>query len=135
MKKSIQKFIKNPKNTFLIDGLGALLSFLLLFFALRNFSTYIGLSKTILTYLSLIALFFSLYSISCFVLLNTIWKPYLKGICIGNALYCILTLAVILYYFESISALGLLYFLGEIIIISCIIAIEIKTIRNHIPKE
>lgn len=132
MIKSIPKFIQNPKNVFLIDGLGALLSFVLLFFVLRNFNIYVGLSKTILTYLSLIALLFSLYSISCFLSLNNIWKPYLKAICIGNALYCILTLAVVLYYFKSISALGLLYFLGEIAIISCIIALEIKTMRNKI---
>jgi len=129
MKEAIRKFIGKPKNIFLIDGLGALLTALLVFFILRTFHHYFGLSTTILEYLSLLALVFSVYSFSCFFLITNISKSYLKIICIANILYCILTFAIILYYYQSISVWGVTYFLGEIIIIFGIILLEIKTIQ------
>ncbi|MBP4136834.1 hypothetical protein [Flavobacterium geliluteum] len=130
MKESTRKFLKNPKNIFLIDGFGALLTVALLFFVLRTFSPYFGLSKTIFEYLSLLALVFAFYSITCFFLITNIWKPYLKIICIANVLYCVVTFGIIFYYYQSISVLGIVYFLGEIIVISGIVFLEIKTIQT-----
>ena len=129
MKESIQKFIEKPKNIFLIDGFGAFLTAFLLFFVLRTFNSFFGLSKITLEYLSILALVLSVYSFSCFLLITNNWKSYLKIICIANILYCILTFAIIIYYYQSISVLGVTYFLGEIIIIFGIILLEIKTIQ------
>ena len=131
MIKSVQKFITKPRNIFLLDGFGALLTAVLLFFVLRNFNAFFGLSKTILEYLSLLALTFSIYSILCYFLINTNWKSFLKTICIANILYCILTFGIVVYNSKSISIFGMAYFLGEIIIISGLIFLEIKTIRKQ----
>ena len=130
MKENIVKFIEKPKNIFLLDGFGALVTAALLFLVLRTFNHYFGLSKTIFEYLSLLALLFSIYSIACFFLIINIWKPYLKIICVANIVYCILTFGMMLYYYKSISVLCVVYFLGEIIIITGIIVLEIKTIRT-----
>lgn len=43
------------KNIFLLDAFGALLTAIILYFILRNFNTYFGLSKDIFEYLSIIA--------------------------------------------------------------------------------
>ncbi|CAC9975373.1 hypothetical protein FLAPXU55_03086 [Flavobacterium panici] len=131
MKESIQQFIAKPKNIFLIDAVGASLTFILLFLVLRTFNNFFGLSKTTLEYLSLLALAFSIYSFICFFLAKNNWKLYLKIICTANILYCILTFGIILYYYRSISIFGIVYFLGEIIIIIGIVILEIKSIYKN----
>lgn len=133
MKERIQKFIAKPKNIFIIDGFGALLTALLLFFVLRNFNRFFGLSKITLEYLSLLALVFSVYSLFCFLLITKNWKAYLKIICTANIFYCLLTFGIILYYYQSISVFGIAYFLGEIIVMCGIIFFEIRTIRSKTP--
>ena len=130
MRESIKKFIEKPKNIFIIDGFGALLTALLLFFVLRDFNSFIGLPKTTFEYLSFLALIFSIYSIVCFFAANNKCKLYLKIICISNIVYCILTFGIVIYYYQSISVLGIIYFLGEIAVISGIIFLEIKIIQT-----
>ena len=132
MRDSIQQFIAKPKKVFLIDGFGALLTALLLFFVLRTFNTFFGLSKSTFEYLSLLALVFSVYSFCCFFLIASIWKPYLKIICSANILYCLLTFGIVLYYYQNISAFGIAYFLGEITVIFMIVFLEISIIKNKI---
>lgn len=130
MKESILQFIAKPKNIFLIDAVGALITFILLFLVLRTLNTFFGLSKTTLEYLSLIAFIFSIYSFACFFLIKNNWKLYLKIICTANILYCILTFGILLYDYESISIFGIIYFLGEIVVIAGLVFLEIKTIKQ-----
>lgn len=128
--KAVQKFIKNYKNIFLADGFGALLTTILLFFILKNFNDFFGLSKDVFEYLSIIAFTFSIYSIGCYFLVKKSWKSFLKIICTANIVYCILTLGVIIYNYQNISIFGIIYFLGEIAVITGIVYLEIKRIKN-----
>ncbi|WP_073485300.1 MULTISPECIES: hypothetical protein [unclassified Flavobacterium] len=128
--KNIQNLIKDPKNIFLLDGFGALLTAVLLFFVLRTFNSFFGLSKITLVYLSLIAFIFFIYSSVCFFLAKNNWKLYLKIICTANILYCILTFGILIYNFQSISIFGIAYFLGEIVVIGGLVFLEIKTIKQ-----
>jgi hypothetical protein len=130
MKESILKLIKKPKNIFLLDGFGALLTTLLIFFVLRTFNGYLGLSKNNLEFLSIIALIFSIYSVSCYFLVSNNWKLFLKIICTANILYCVLTFGIVLYYYQSISVLGIAYFLSEIMVICGIAFLEIRIIQK-----
>jgi hypothetical protein len=130
MKESILKLIKKPKNIFLLDGFGALLTTLLIFFVLRTFNDYLGLSKNNLEFLSIIALIFSIYSVSCYFLVSNNWKLFLKIICTANILYCVLTFGIVLYYYQSISVLGIAYFLSEIMVICGIAFLEIRIIQK-----
>ncbi|UUF13911.1 MULTISPECIES: hypothetical protein [Flavobacterium] len=131
MKEDIQQFLAKPKNIFLIDAIGALLTFILLFLVLRSFNSFFGLSKTTLEYLSLLALIFSIYSFTSFFLAKNNWKIYLKIICTANILYCVFTFGILLYDYKSISIFGVVYFLGEIIIIIGIVILEIKSISKN----
>ncbi|WP_163396619.1 hypothetical protein [Flavobacterium limi] len=130
MKESIQRFITKPKNIFLLDCFGALLTTLLIFFVLRTFNDFFGLSKNTLEFLAALALVFSIYSVSCYFLVNSHWKSFLKIICTANILYCILTIGIMFYNCKSITIFGVAYFLGEIIVIAGIVFIEIKMIRE-----
>lgn len=137
MKESIQLFIAKPKSLFLLDGFGALLTTLLIFFVLRTFNDFFGLSKNTLEYLAALALVFSIYSISCYFLVNDNWKSFLKVICVANILYCILTIAILFYDYQNISIYGIAYFLGEIAVIAGIVFLEIKAtiVILKIPQE
>ena len=125
------KFIKKPKNIFLLDGFGALLTTLLIFFVLRTFNDFFGLSKSILGYLAALALVFSIYSIFCYFLVSDNWKLFLKIICIANIFYCILTIGVVIFNYQNISILGIIYFLGEIIVIVSVVYLEITVIKRQ----
>ncbi|MFD1602269.1 hypothetical protein ACFSJW_18520 [Flavobacterium artemisiae] len=129
MKESSQKFIAKPKNIFLLDSFGALLTTIMLYFILRRFNAFFGLSKDIFEHLSSIAFTFFIYSISCYFFVQQKWKAFLKIICTANILYCTLIFCIIIYNYESISTLGIVYFLGEIAVIAGIVFLEIKTIR------
>lgn len=130
MKKSALSFTAKPRNIFLLDSLGALLTTILLFFLLKSFNEFFGLSKTTLEYLSLIAFLFFIYSGICFFLVKDNWKSFLKIICTANILYCILTFCILIYNYESVSIYGIIYFLGEIIVISGLVFLEIKLISK-----
>lgn len=126
----MKEFIKTSKNIFLLDAFGALLTTILLFFLLKNFNDFFGLSKDIFEKLSIIAFTFFVYSISCYFSIKQNWKSFLKIICGANILYCVLTLAIIIHYYQSISILGIVYFLAEIIVIGLLASLEIKTIKT-----
>jgi hypothetical protein len=122
----VKHLSSNPKKLFFLDSLGAFATAFLLFVVLRNFHEYVGLPKISLTYLSLLAACLCIYSATCFFLIKENWAPYIKGIGIANLLYCLLTLSLILYYGPQLKFLGIVYFLGEIIIISGLIYLELK---------
>ena len=120
----------NPKKIFLIDSIGAFLSAALLFAILSFFVEEFGLPKMILYLLFSIACIFSIYSISCYYLFEKQWRTYLWTVLIANILYCILTIVFLVIFRNSITLLGLIYFILEIIMISCIAFIELKTVNK-----
>ncbi len=129
MNELLRQFKLKPKTLFLIDGLGAFITASILFVFSRIFYKYIGIPPITLTYLSLIAAIFCLFSLACFFWVDN-FQPFLTTISAANLLYCCLTIGLVYWYYESISKLGISYFLAEIIVICAIVFIEIKTI-NH----
>jgi len=67
MIKCIRAIERKPKTLFLVDGIGALLTALLLFAVLRPFHELFGMPQITVTYLSIIAAIFCLYSMSCYL--------------------------------------------------------------------
>ncbi len=124
------KLAANPKRLFLVDGLGALLTALLLGVVLVRFEVLFGMPKTTLYLLSLIAIVYTIYSFCCCFFNFSNWRPYLKAIIIANILYCILTTWLVFYFFSLLTILGLVYFLLEIIVICFLIVIELRVFTN-----
>ncbi len=125
-----QSYLTKPKNIFLLDSFGALLTSIILFFILRNFNDFFGLPKDIFEYLSIIAFAFFVYSLSYYFLVKQNWKPFLKIICTANILYCILTFGILIYNYESVSIFGIIYFLAEIVVITGLVILEMKIIKS-----
>ncbi len=109
---------------FLIDGLGALVSALLLGIVLVQFNDLFGMPVKVLYPLADIALAFCVYSLACYLLVKKKAKPYLQLIAVLNLLYCLLTIILVFYHHNTLSVLGYLYFVGEIIIITLLAYIE-----------
>ncbi len=126
IKSTIDYFSGKPKKLFLLDGLGAALTTVSLFFILRQYFAYFGMPLNILTYLSLIGLVYCAYSMCCYFLLKSYWTVCLRIIGISNILYCILTITSLYTYYDSITRIGLTYFLAEIFIIALLVYIELK---------
>jgi hypothetical protein len=120
-----------PKRLFLIDSLGAFVTAVLLYVVIRIFNPYFGMPVDKVKILSIIALIFCTYSMTCFFLLKNNWKPFLKIISIANLFYCCVTMALIIHYYPVLTTLGVIYFSGEILIISTLAFIEWKTVATN----
>ena len=116
----------NPKQLFLIDGIGALLSAFFLGVVLVRFEAFIGLPGQILRILALLPCLFAIYSFSCYFFRKGNWSILLSIIAIANLLYCVLTLGILIMYAESLTKLGWLYFLVEIVIIVILVTFELR---------
>lgn len=120
----------NKKNVFLIDGIGALVSSLMLGIVLPLFHDFIGISLPTLFILAGIAVVFIGYSLSCHFIKPVNWLYYLKGITYANLLYCLLTAILVILNFEQITLWGILYFSGEILLICLLVNQEMKLLKT-----
>ena len=117
----------HPKNLFLIDAIGALLSFILLRFILTSLEHYFGIPKDILYFLAWFPFFFIIYDLVCYTINTKKIGALLKGIAFMNISYCILSLITILSIKENITILGWFYILGEVFLVCILAYVEYKT--------
>jgi hypothetical protein len=107
----------HPHRVFLLDGLGALLSAVLLGVVLVRFAPLFGVEPTLLYKLSLIACLFAVYDSVCYVLRVKCWRVFLRGIALANVFYVLLTMILLAAHWHTRTALGVAYFLGEMAVI------------------
>ncbi len=132
MTSANQKLINNPslnpKRLFLIDGFGALLTAVVLFTILARYEDHFGMPRNVVYFLSAMACVYSIYSFCCSFFVSRNWSNYLRTIAIANIAYCCLTFGFMLYFFQVLTILGLVYFSLEIVVISCLVFLEFKVI-------
>lgn len=120
----------NSRQLFLIDGIGAVVSAIMLGLVLASFESTFGMPKKVLYFLAIIPCFFAIYSFSCYWRKVEHWRSYLKIIALANLLYCCLTTGLMIYLYQKLTILGLVYFLLEIIVVIILVLIELKTASN-----
>jgi cobalamin biosynthesis protein CobD/CbiB len=125
----IQKLISNPRRLFLLDGLGAFLTGLLLLAIGANFEPVFGVPKRVVYPLAIIAFLFFMYSGSCFLAVKR-WRPYLTGIALANLSYCAASIAVLFYHRQHVTILGWGYFLTESAVVGSLVAIELAAVSQ-----
>jgi hypothetical protein len=131
MKSLINHLLKNPKQIFLIDALGALMTCTLLLVIQTKLNSYFGMPPKTLFILAIIAFIFFAYSISCFFLFTSInWKRFLKIIATANVIYCGLTFVLLISNFSITTPIDWIYFLGEISLVSSLVAVEIRLAKG-----
>lgn len=111
-----KKFKTNPKQLFLIDGFGALVSAFFLGVVLVKYENVFGMPRPILYWLSFAACVFAIYDFVCYFKSKGNWRPFLKTIALINIFYCAITIGL-LFFHQKITALGITYFLLEVLIV------------------
>lgn len=119
------------KNLFLIDGIGAIITALLLSKVLARYESIFGMPANLLYILAGIAACFALYSLTCYWRIKEGGAPFLTGIAVANTLYCIATLGIVAYRFDSLTGLGVAYFIGEVLVVMGLVSVELRAARSR----
>ena len=131
MPSFFEKIATDPKQLFLIDGIGALISAFFLGVVLVAFEPVFGMPKNVLYSLASIPCVFAVYSFGCYFLLQRRRKLFLRGIAIANLMYCLVTLWLLYLHNESLTAFGKGYFILELLILGILIWFELKSAANN----
>ncbi|UYZ61232.1 hypothetical protein [Hymenobacter latericus] len=117
-----------PRALLLLDGLGALLSAIMLggFWASKRFNPALGLPVPWLYLLSGLALVLALHSLGRWVWRPARYRGALQAVAGFNLLYMAITAGLLIYFFGQVSWLGRLYFAFELLIIAWLIARELR---------
>lgn len=126
-------FNNYPKHLFLIDGIGAILSACLLGIIIPQLEPYFGIPQNTLYFLAIFPILFAAYDLFSYWKIEQNIYLNLKGIAGLNAGYCLISIGVIVSHFNSITRLGFIYLILEIIIILFLVALEWKT-ANQLTK-
>jgi len=118
---------KHCRTLFLIDGLGAIISAVMLGIVLPRFEHLIGMPAVVLKGLTIAATMFAIYSLTCYAIQPKRWHIYLRTIGIVNLLYCAVSIGLVIYYYPQLTVLGILSFAVEKIIVFSLAMLEIKT--------
>jgi len=121
---------RKPSLLFLIDGVGALLSAILLVAMVLPLQGWFGMPPYIVRYLAIPAFALAGYSLICYLIKPSNHRPYLVFIAVANIIYCIITSIMLLRYSGSITPLGIAYFLGEISIVITIASLELLAAKT-----
>ncbi len=124
-----------PKRLFLADGLGGMLSALLLGVVLMRFQTTFGMPQEVLYFLACLACMYAVFSLLSYWRIKTNWRPYMRGIAIANLLYCCLTIGLVIYHHQNLTKLGVTYFLLEVAVILGLVIMELKTVSTFDKKK
>lgn len=124
----------NPRKLFLVDSAGALLTAFLTGVILVMFRDFFGMPKWALIILSLTALLFAVYSLSCYFFSGRHWRICLQIIAIANLLYCCATAGLVIFFYSILSIFGVLYFVGEILLIGILVSIEWRAASRRLAE-
>ena len=122
---------RNPKNLFILDGFGALLSAFLLGVVLVQFESIFGIPRSTLYILAALPCLFVLYYVLGYRSKNN--SQYLQGIARMNIGYSLVSLAFAFYHVKVISLFGWGYLVAEILIILSLAGIELAVARRINP--
>lgn len=124
-----------PKTIFLIDGIGALVSAILLGLVLTRLEAFFGLPKNVLYVLSGIAVLLAVYSLAHAFMQTYDPSVRLKLVAIANLFYCVLTVVLLIAFYQQMTVYDLLYFVGELLIILSLAYFELKTAAGSRTKK
>jgi len=135
LQKITNQLSSNPRQLFIFDGFGALLSAFLLGVVLVNLEKYFGIPKPTLYFLAFLPILFALYDFYVYKMVKKEFSFYLKIIAIVNLLYCVISIGLAFYHNNLITHLGWIYIVGEIIIVASLAIFELQTASKLISKN
>ena len=125
----------SPRQVFLADAFGALLTTLTLSLILVQVKSHLGIDATTLYTLASFAAILFLYSSTVFVVKPLNWLPFLRIIALANMVYCPITFALLWEIHEELTTLAYVYFVGEAMLIMSIALAEWEYANNIKNRE
>lgn len=116
------------RQLLLVDGIGALVSAAMLGLVLTTWEPAFGMPTRFLLPLAGVAALFAVYSLAGHF--TNRGSAYLMGIAVANGLYCLVTLSLVVALRHSLTGLGLLYFVGEALVLVGLVSAEITVARR-----
>jgi len=126
MRKLIDWVNHNPKNIFIVDGLGALLSAFLLGVVLVKLEYIFGIPKSMLYVLAFIPCVFVVYDIISYLINNKNQSQFIRYIAYLNIGYCFLSIGMAINHYENITIFGWIYIFLELLILIWLSIYELK---------
>lgn len=123
----------NHTQLFLIDGIGALLSAILLWlvYYCRNI---FAVPDSMYHQLIAFPVFFACYSLTCLLIKPRSWKIFLAIVTVSNVLYAGYSLLLVSHYADQLTIYGIIYFLLEIVGIIALVYVEISFLKQNRPS-
>jgi hypothetical protein len=118
------------RSIFIIDGIGAILTSLFMFFLLAPNHDFIGIPKHHLVTFGKIAVVLGFYSFSTFFGFKRPGPLFFYLISFFNLGYLLYTTTILIHQIHLVKIWGWLYFSGEIAILFALIVVEWQTARN-----
>lgn len=115
----------------LFDGIGALVSAASLGLILPAVQPYVGFPSETLILLAFLALGLSCFSLISYGFFRESWKSCVSKVGWLNLAYCFLTVALLIYHWNNIGLLGLIYFPAEIALVVLLARWEIKVAKVY----
>lgn len=128
-KSVLKKFTDKPWNIFLVDGIGAFFSSIVLIGILGSFDWVFKVPRIILYPLTGIAFMFSMYSFFCYFLKPRRWKLFLAIIIAFNIAYCMLTLMLVLISIPKWPVITHIYLIAEILVVCILVYFEVMMLK------
>ncbi|MFN8396226.1 MAG: hypothetical protein U0176_16465 [Bacteroidia bacterium] len=119
----------------LIDGIGAMVSYVCLAWILPAIQGRIGMPMDALEWLSLPPAVFAAYSLGCFLLSGDRWRGLLIGVAVANLGYCCLSVGFLAMESGNLTALGWAYFVGEILIVAGLAILELRVAKSGASSQ
>ena len=120
----------NEHTVFLWDGVGALVSALLLGVMLPAIHPLIGMPVPILSQLATLAFLYAVYDFCCLRWVDKHDPKWLGVVIFANLFHVIVTMRYLWIYALEIKPWGFAYFVGEILVVLVIVFYELKIIRR-----
>jgi hypothetical protein len=119
------------KTIFLVDGMGAVVSFLFTSLLLPIFSSELGLPLKTIYFLAVFPFLYACCSLGIYFFIKEIKKWMLTFIIGCNCFYCLVSVAV-MSGSETITGWGIALLCAEILVIFLIVAAEIQVRRQYL---
>lgn len=119
----------DKKRIFLLDGIGALLTAVLMGLVLARLESFFGIPERVCICLGVVACVFALYSLSCFYFLKRYDSRLLVAIVFANILYALASLTIVFAYNNVLTIYGVLYLVIEVMIILALVRLEFYILR------
>ena len=117
----------SAKQLLFVDGIGAVVSAVMLGLVLPHFQRHIGMPITELYLLASLPIAFAVIDFYWLLARNGNERTGLMLIAFANMAYSLLSMLLVIVNFELLTAIGLSYFVIELLVLAALVTFELKT--------